>query len=301
MKIGIISDIHRNIYALRACVEYLEKEACEEYLLLGDFVSDTPYTRETMDYLYDFIKTHTCKVLRGNREEYMISQRTALREGKEQEKWIYNSASGNLKFAYEQLTEQDLDFFECLPISFRYEKEGYPSITCAHGSPSNSRELLKEEAEQTRKWMEEIDTEYLICAHTHLRTQLEYKGKVYFNPGSAGIAIGTPGIAQCMMIQSVHEEGNVRWKASFLSVPYDNQRVVQDMVSSGLLEKAPWFINSNIHIFLTGEDLSATLVKLAGELAKEEDEDAIWPQIDETYFMKAAAWCGIPDYRKCLL
>ncbi len=70
MKIGVISDIHSNIVALKAVISYMETEGCAEYLFLGDFVSDTPYTRETLDYLYDFIDTHICHLLKGNREEY---------------------------------------------------------------------------------------------------------------------------------------------------------------------------------------------------------------------------------------
>ena len=68
MKIGIISDIHSNIYAFKACTEYMEKQNCDEYFFLGDYISDTPYTRETMDYLYEFMENHTCHLLRGNRE-----------------------------------------------------------------------------------------------------------------------------------------------------------------------------------------------------------------------------------------
>ena len=34
MKIGIISDIHSNIYAFKACTEYLEKQGCKEYIFL---------------------------------------------------------------------------------------------------------------------------------------------------------------------------------------------------------------------------------------------------------------------------
>ena len=60
MKIGVISDIHSNIIAFNECVKYLEKEGCDEYLFLGDYVSDTPYARETLDYLYEFMNSHTC-------------------------------------------------------------------------------------------------------------------------------------------------------------------------------------------------------------------------------------------------
>ena len=42
MKIGIISDIHSNIYAFKACTEFMEKQNCDEYLFLGDYISDTP-------------------------------------------------------------------------------------------------------------------------------------------------------------------------------------------------------------------------------------------------------------------
>lgn len=80
MKIGIISDIHSNIYAFKACTEYLEKQGCKEYIFLGDYISDTPYARETLDYLYEFVKMHTCHLLRGNREEYMLTQQKPEKE-----------------------------------------------------------------------------------------------------------------------------------------------------------------------------------------------------------------------------
>lgn len=57
MKIGVISDIHSNIVAFKACTKYLEEQGCDEYLLLGDYISDTPYTRETLDYLYELLLT----------------------------------------------------------------------------------------------------------------------------------------------------------------------------------------------------------------------------------------------------
>ena len=44
MKLGIISDIHSNVIALKACIEYMEAVSCDEYLFLGDYVSDTSYT-----------------------------------------------------------------------------------------------------------------------------------------------------------------------------------------------------------------------------------------------------------------
>ena len=103
MKIGIISDIHSNIYAFKACTEYMEKHKCDEYFFLGDYISDTPYTRETMDYLYEFMENHTCYLLRGNREEYMLTQQEARKKKCTEQMWIstpqvetYSTLTGSL-------------------------------------------------------------------------------------------------------------------------------------------------------------------------------------------------------------
>ena len=297
MKLGIISDIHSNIIALKACIEYMESVACDEYLFLGDYVSDTPYTRETMDFLYEFMKKVPCHFLRGNREEYMLSQKEVIANNREKEKWSWNSASGNLLFAYEQLTERDFAFFENLPITFRYEKEGYPAITCCHGSPSSSRELLLVGEDNTKEWLDDVDTDYLICAHTHYPGEMEYHGKRYYNSGCVGIAINDCGVAQCMILEDVTENGKTAWKPTFLKISYDNKKVVEDIRKSGLLDKAPWFINSNIQILLTGIDHSAELVAAASKKAAEADQDAAWPRIEEKYFEEAAGEVGVLDYR----
>lgn len=297
MKIGIISDIHSNIIAFKACIEYMESVGCNEYLFLGDYVSDTPYTRETMDYLYHFISNHSCTLLRGNREEYMLNQRKAIAQNIENEKWLWNSASGNLLFAYNQLTEKDFLFFKQLPITFIYKKENYPAITCCHGSPNNSKELLQFQSSNTKEWLSTIDSDYLICAHTHFPGEISYNGKHYYNSGCVGIAINDPGFAQCMILEDVFENGRMKWKPVFLRIPYDNKQVVQDMHTSGLLQKAPWFINSNILTLLTGNDRSYKMVDLALKLAKKDCEFVEWPFIDDKYFEEAANELDIPDYR----
>ena len=332
VKIGVLSDIHSNIIALRECVNYMEKEGCQEYLLLGDYVSDTPYTRTALDYLYDFMATHKCTVLRGNREEYMLRQRTVRENDQKEEKWLWNSASGNLLFTYEQLQERDFAFFESLPITFKYENERDPALTGCHGSPDSSRELLQFYGENTYRWLDKIDTDYMICAHTHFPGELHRNGKHYFNAGSIGIAIGDYGFAQCMILEAVEkyrkkdmgkteektgETGSLKmepdvgtdigktgefpkeiiWKPTFLKIPYDSKQVVEDIKKSGLLDKAGWFMNCNIKILLTGVDVCARLVELAGKLSVEAGEQTRWPLIDEKYFAQAAAQLGVQDYR----
>jgi len=293
MKLAVISDIHGNIYALRACIEYFEKENCDEYLLLGDFVSDTPYPRETLDYLYALMEKHTCHVLRGNREDYFLSQKR-VRDGIEEGPvWIANTASGNLLFTYERLTQRDFDFFESLPITFVYEKEGYPAITCCHGSPESNRELVQLANPNAIHWLKEIDTDYMVCGHTHFPGELRIDGKSYFNCGSSGIAIWDHGLAQCLILHGTKD----KWTPEFLKIPYDVDRVVSDIFTFGLHKMGKWFINANIQILRTGIDHAGDLIRLANELAYEDTSGtAVWPNIDEKYYAEAAKRLGIPEY-----
>ena len=297
MKIGVISDIHSNFRAFLACAEYMEAQGCDEYIFLGDYISDNPEPGRTLELLYEFWATHSCFIIRGNREDYILDQWKIRKGEKEGPLWIKNSASGNLLYTYDNLSEKDLLFFDSLPITAVFHKEGYPSITCAHGSPGNSRELLEFEEEPVRNWLNRIDTEYLLCAHTHRPGMKIIGKKTYINSGCSGLAISDAGLAQCVILTSETIDGNVSWIPEFLKLPYDNEAVIEDMFSSGLYDYGHWFINANIHILKTGIDKAPELISLSTKLAKEDlGEEIIWPYIDEKYFEQAAGLLGIPEY-----
>lgn len=56
-------------------------------------------------------------------------------------------------------------------------------------------------------------------------------------------------------------------------------------------------MNNNLHILLTGTDLTPELVNLAAKLQEENDMGAKrWPHIEEKYFAQAADSLKISDY-----
>ena len=263
MLLGVIADIHSNAVALEACLQALRD--CDGLLLLGDYVSDTPWPAETMDRLYRLAEEKPCRFLRGNREDYMLTH--AAGEGPD---WPANSASGNLLFTYERLRKKDLEFFASLPICFRVAEPGCEEIIACHGSPGSDRELLQPWGENTRQWLERVDAPLLLSAHTHHPAVLKHMGKTCVNPGSCGIAIDDPGHAQCAVLESA----GGAWQATLLSVPYDLQRVVETIFTSGLYDMAPWFMNNNLHTLVRGIDKTPELVRLATALGGGE-----WPNI----------------------
>lgn len=300
-QIGVIADIHSNYTAFKTAVDYMLDRGITEFFLLGDFVSDTTDTVETMQFIYELMEKYSVKLLRGNREEYIIGQRNVLRGNSDAPKWIYNSASGNLLYTLDLLTDKDIDFFESLPITFKYECEGYPSITCCHGSPENSRELMQLEGDGTKDWLDRIDTDYMVAAHTHYQGEMDYHNKHYFNTGSTGIAIDAPGLAQCLILHGSHESepDGPCWTAEFLNLPYDVDYVINSCYEKGLMENGQWFISNNIYVLKTGIDITPQLISTAITLQQDATGKSVdWPYIEEEYFTEAAKILGIPDYRR---
>lgn len=75
MRFAVLSDIHSNYAALRAVIADAESRQPDYWLFLGDYVTDCPYPHRTVEFLRDFSQTHSCLMIRGNREDYMINQR----------------------------------------------------------------------------------------------------------------------------------------------------------------------------------------------------------------------------------
>lgn len=84
------------------------------------------------------------------------------------------------------------------------------------------------------------------------------------------------------------------WNPVFLKIPYDNKQVVQDIKTSGLLSKAPWYVNSTIQTLLTGTDCLSQLIELVNKLAREAGNQ---DSTKEKYWKEAAQQLGVPDYR----
>lgn len=290
MKIGIISDIHSNYRAFKACLDYFEKEKVDYYLLLGDYVSDTPCPEKVMELIYNLRKTEKVLMVRGNREDYFLEDR-ACDKG-----WRDCSATGNLLYTRERLSEEDLTLFEELPVSGRLCPEGYPSITFCHGSPESTREHIYMDTENSDRWLDRIDTDYLIAGHTHQRCIYSHNGKTYINTGSCGIPIHNAKKAECVLLTGISTDGRNDWEVKMLSIDYDSEALIEEIFSSGLYDRGHWFINSNIQTLTTGIDRASTMVGEAYRLMGKKYNNLRDEFPSEENFKEAARHLNIPDY-----
>ncbi|MCH5152787.1 MAG: metallophosphoesterase family protein [Clostridiales bacterium] len=75
-KIGVISDIHGNLAALKAVLELLDSEGCEEIIHTGDVVDIGPHSRECLELL---LSRDDVTCLLGNHDRDFAVNQTQVR------------------------------------------------------------------------------------------------------------------------------------------------------------------------------------------------------------------------------
>lgn len=275
MKLAVIGDIHSNHIALETCIKHALDRNVDEFLFLGDYISDCPYPQKTMKIIYEMDRKYRCTFIRGNREDYMLNHRK-----NPQERWTYSSASGNLLYTYENLTKRDMDFYEGMDIQGIYEKEGYPVFRYCHGSLTRSNELLTPENDNLKNMLEALDVDLIISGHTHIQESAVYGSKKLIHPGSVGIPWYYDGKTQYMILHGT-EHG---WEEEFFQISYDVDAVKEEFRTSGIMDKALYWSKLNLLALDTGNDYTTPCLLLAMKLCREAEGEVNWPDIPEKYW-----------------
>ena len=275
MDIAVFSDIHGNHSALQACIDVAVGRGITNFILLGDYVTDSPNPQKTMELIYVLKQYFNTWIIRGNREEYLLNYR---KNG--QGNWRKGSASGALLYTYENLTEKDFNFFESLPNYGIWEQKGFPSIEYCHGSPTDTSELLFKEKRNTKKVLTHLKTGILLHGHTHVQESFTYRGKKAVNPGSIGIPWYYDGKAQFCIL---HGNGKT-WEEEFVQLDYNRKEILREFKNSGICTYAPAWAAVTMHTIRTGVDLNQTVLLRAMRLCEQERGVARWPNIPEKYW-----------------
>lgn len=283
-RIAVIGDIHSNYVGLEKCIEHALKQNPNEFLFLGDYISDCPYPQKTMEIVYEMERNYKCRFIRGNREDYMLNHRKNPGE-----RWTYSSASGSLLYTYENLTERDFRFFESLDMKGYYEKAGYPPFRYCHGSLVRSNEILEPDGKNTVQLMESLDVDLLVSGHVHFQEEKNYDGKKILHPGAVGVSWYFDGKTQYMMLHG----SKTGWEADFFQLNYDVEKIVADFETSGLNQKAPAWSKITIHTLRTGTDYNLACLRRASKLCEEAEGSVTWPDIPEKYWKQALLEYGI--------
>ena len=262
MRVALLSDIHSNYYAFKACHEDAIKCGAEMFIFLGDYVSDLSEPQRTMNLVYEIQSKYPTVCLRGNREGYMLD----CESGKSS--FIRGSKSGSLLYTYEHLRKKDLEFIRGLRISDIIEVEGV-RIEIAHAAMDNDRFYFDNNDGHTADIFPQMKCDYLLTGHSHKQYIQQNAGRTIINPGSVGIPQdGTRNPKYALLDVA---DGTV--SCEFREVPYDMTDAIHSQFASGLVDYAKYWAIGILYDIITGEECVLKLlsaVEKSGEFANEE-------------------------------
>ena len=192
--------------------------------------------------------------------------------------WKDNSQSGSLLYTYENLTDENIEWFRSLPIAMKVEMEGMPAFEICHGAQWQTRVMLLPGTGHVERVIERMETDLMLCAHTHEAFIIERDGKTIVNGGSLGLPCGGDNAAAFAMI----ELKGGRWMPRLMRVEYDVDEVVREFHESGFMERGHVWARAMAKTICTGRDFTMECIDLVDRYSKKEglpfDTEMLWQQ-----------------------
>lgn len=285
MKIAVLSDIHGNYVALKACLDVALAQGIDTFVFLGDYVAEFPYPQRTLEILYEMRDKYTCYFIRGNKEDYWITRKydkdCIWRDG--------NHTVGAMHYTYEHQTEKDISFYQSLKHCETIQIPGAADLVICHGSPDSNTQKLQKDNEVTRKYLEESPHPYIIYGHIHRQGIIECGRVKAINSGAVGVPAGSGGKTQFMIL---HQEG-IEWREEFYSLDYDRERVLKEIDESGLMEIAPYWTRVTKKLIMDGSVTHGRVLTKAMELCEAAIGSSLWYDIPDVFWEEALRFYGI--------
>jgi putative phosphoesterase len=187
MKIGILSDIHGNSFALAKVLDEALKLKVQHLLILGDLVG---YYYDAIG-VFDLLDEWNKHIVRGNHED-MLQQFVDPSFNRDAIRRKYGSA---LEIALGTLSPEKLTLIQNLATTNKLEFNSL-GILIAHGSPWSTDQYIYPDAnKQLLDRCDYPDLDYVFLGHTHYPMIYKSNHTLIINPGSVGQSRVYGGIA----------------------------------------------------------------------------------------------------------
>lgn len=268
-RVALLSDIHGNYPAFRACYSDALAQGAESFVFLGDYISDLAEPDKVLDLVYEIRDNFPTVCLRGNRERYMLeclAGKTAFLPG---------SKTGSLLYTFERLRKKDLEFIQGLPISDSI-RIGDTAMEIAHAVKDDDRFYFDTEDGNLPRAFSMMKGAFLLTGHSH-KQYIRTKGsKTIINPGSVGVPRGYGNWTMYALLDVNGGKVNCQMR----KLPYDIAEVIHTQFESGLAEFGKYWATGILYDVITGEEWTVNLLQKVLEQAGEEPDavydEALW-------------------------
>jgi predicted phosphodiesterase len=186
-RVAAIYDIHGNLPALEAVLAEIRQANAEQIVVGGDIVPG-PMVRETMEHLLTL--DVPVKFILGNGETAMLEVWAGRVPAK-----VPEAFRPQQYWAAEQMAADYKPIVSSWPRTVHMEIAGIGEVLFCHGTPRDEDEIFTRltPADGLRPAFAEVNTQLVVCGHTHMQFDRAVAGIRVVNAGSVGMPFGEPG------------------------------------------------------------------------------------------------------------
>ncbi|WP_367108808.1 metallophosphoesterase [uncultured Psychrobacter sp.] len=243
ITIAAISDIHSNIFALKAVLADIKRrkidQKIEQIVNLGDILYGPIAPKAT----YELLTHHQSEIItiRGNQDRQIY-------EATEAE----TTSNPTLAFIIDDLPKAAIEWMRALPFDYSLSKDIY----LCHGSPTDDMMYLLEDVATSQPIVRSdadiltrlngIKSPVVICGHTHIpRAVTLSTGQIIINTGSVGYPAYEDDLpivhrmqtysphASYVLIECLETKQGKRWQTQHVKVPYNYEAAAQLALDNG--------------------------------------------------------------------
>jgi putative phosphoesterase len=181
MKVGVLADIHGDVFALDAALGRLREMGCDLILCAGDLIDIEPFGEEVVQRL----KAEKVTCILGNHDRWALQFRHRRQDAR---KFFEPCSVSDVMGSGAELSHGSLVWLSTLPVHCEAELEGV-RVAMWHARPSSDMEGIEKEKtgpELRHRLLEQARARILVVGHTHTEFEMVVNapaGKI-LNPGA---------------------------------------------------------------------------------------------------------------------
>lgn len=215
MKVGVISDIHGNQYALEAILKTAKNEGIEKLLVLGDIVGYYYHPELVLKMLSEW----DYEIIKGNHEVLLQD----LKENKIDSEVLEKKYGRGHEHALKNLDYTTQEWLFALPEQKSIVVDGV-SFQMNHGSPKSIDEYIYPDAspEQLEKCNSDVH-DFVLIGHSHYAFSHQCSHSILINCGSVGQSRQKGGLAYWLVVDTTDKSFEIK------TTPYDTSKLLEEI------------------------------------------------------------------------